>query len=120
MSYMINNNDTIVAIATAQGKGSVGIVRISGKLAKKIGLILSKQIDLKPRYAYYGSWFNQQDQIIDQGILIYFAAPNSFTGEDIIELQGHGGPVVLDLLLELTNLCRSSYRLSGRRNRFLN
>lgn len=93
-------NDTIAAIATAQGKGSVGIVRISGKQAKTIGLKLSRQTELKARHAYYGPWFDQQGNIIDHGILIYFAAPNSFTGEDIIELQGHGGAVVLDMLLE--------------------
>lgn len=97
---MILTKDTIVAIATAQGRGSVGIVRVSGPLAKKIGLTLSKQTDLKARHAYYGAWYNNSNQIIDGGILIYFAAPYSFTGEDIVELQGHGGPVVLDLLLE--------------------
>lgn len=97
---MIYTKDTIVAIATAQGRGSVGIVRVSGPLAKTIALKLSKQTDLKARHAYYGPWFDNQNQIIDQGILLFFAAPNSFTGEDILELQGHGGPVVLDLLLE--------------------
>lgn len=97
---MIYTKDTIVAIATAQGRGSVGIVRVSGPLAKTIALKLSKQTDLKARHAYYGPWFDNQNQIIDQGILLFFAAPNSFTGEDILELQGHGGSVVLDLLLE--------------------
>lgn len=97
---MIYKKDTIVAIATAQGRGSVGIIRISGSLAKEIGLKLSKKADLTPRYAHYGPWYNKQDQVIDQGILLYFAAPNSFTGEDVLELQGHGGPIVLDILLE--------------------
>lgn len=97
---MTYQKDTIAAIATAQGKGGVGIVRISGPLAKHIGLTLSKQTQLKARYVYYGAWYNQQDQLIDQGILLYFVAPHSFTGEDVIELQGHGGPIILDLLLE--------------------
>ncbi|MFD1259198.1 tRNA uridine-5-carboxymethylaminomethyl(34) synthesis GTPase MnmE [Entomomonas asaccharolytica] len=97
---MIYTKDTIVAIATAQGRGSVGIVRVSGPLAKIIGLKLSKQTELKARHAYYGPWFDNRNEIIDQGILLFFAAPNSFTGEDILELQGHGGPVILDLLLE--------------------
>lgn len=97
---MIYKKDTIAAIATAQGRGSVGIIRISGPLAKEIGLKLSKKTDFTTRYAHYGPWYNAQDQVVDQGILLYFAAPNSFTGEDILELQGHGGPVVLDVLLE--------------------
>lgn len=97
---MTYQKDTIAAIATAQGKGGVGIVRISGPLAKEIGLALTKQDTLKVRYAYYGNWYNQQNQLIDQGILLYFVGPHSFTGEDVVELQGHGGPVILDLLLE--------------------
>lgn len=97
MTYV---KDTIVSTATAQGRGSVGIIRVSGPLAKTIGLTVSKQTDLKIRHAHYGSWFNKNGEVIDQGILLYFAAPNSFTGEDVLELQGHGGPVVLDLLLE--------------------
>lgn len=97
---MLYTKDTIVAIATAQGRGSVGIVRVSGPLAKAIGLKLSKLPDLKARHAYYGAWYNLQEEVIDQGILLYFAAPNSFTGEDIVELQGHGGAIILDLLLE--------------------
>lgn len=96
----MTHHDTIAAIATAQGKGSVGIVRISGKRAKSIALTLSKQPDIKARHAYYGPWYNQQGDVLDQGILLYFAAPNSFTGEDVIELQGHGGAIVLDILLE--------------------
>ena len=97
---MTYQKDTIAAIATAQGRGGVGIIRISGPLAKEIGLTLSKQKILKARYACYCAWYDQQNQMIDQGILLYFIAPNSFTGEDIIELQGHGGPIILDLLLE--------------------
>lgn len=94
------HKDTIAAIATAQGKGGVGIVRVSGKLAQHIGLTLSKREVLKPRYAHYGVWYNQHNDVLDQGILLYFPAPHSFTGEDVLELQGHGGPIVLDLLLE--------------------
>ena len=93
------SGDTIVAIATAQGRGGVGIVRVSGPLAQHI----SQQVigrELTPRYAHYGPFYTEQKQAIDEGLAIYFAGPNSFTGEDILELQGHGGPVVLDMLLQ--------------------
>ena len=91
--------DTIAAIATPPGRGGVGIIRVSGPLAKKISeKILGKT--LKPRYADYLSFFDQNNETIDSGLALYFVAPNSFTGEDVLELQGHGGPVVMDLLLQ--------------------
>jgi len=93
------NNDTITAQATPPGRGGVGIVRISGPLAKTISETVLKT-ELKPRYAYYGPFFDQNDSEIDQGIALYFPGPNSFTGEDVLELQGHGGPVIVDLLLK--------------------
>ena len=95
----LTNNDTITAQATPPGRGGVGIVRVSGPLAIEI----SKEIlgtELKPRYAYYGAFHDDNQKEIDQGIAIFFPGPNSFTGEDVLELQGHGGPVIIDLLLK--------------------
>ncbi len=95
--------DTIVAIATPPGRGGVGIVRISGPNAYSLGLKLSNLKTIKPRQAFYVPFFSN-NTIIDQGILIYFKAPNSFTGEDIVEIQAHGAPIVLDKIIkECTN-----------------
>lgn len=91
--------DTIAAIATATGLGGVGIVRISGTNAAKIGDNMVKVLP-KPRYAEYMSFIDGNDETIDMGLALYFVAPNSFTGEDIVELQGHGGRIVLDRLLQ--------------------
>ena len=91
--------DTITAIATAPGKGGVGIVRISGPKALEIGQKIT-QLSLMPRHAHYTDFKTQSDEVIDQGIALYFKAPFSFTGEEIVEFQGHGGPVILDLLLK--------------------
>jgi tRNA modification GTPase len=90
--------ETIAAVATAQGRGGVGIVRVSGPLAQKLATTICQR-DLKPRYASYGPFFANDQQVLDEGLALYFPGPNSFTGEDVLELQGHGGPVVLDLLL---------------------
>ena len=92
------SRDTIAAIATAQGRGGVGIVRVSGQLVKQIAEQMTGR-ELKPRYAHYGPFYAEQ-QALDEGLALYFAGPNSFTGEDVLELQGHGGPVVLDMLLQ--------------------
>jgi tRNA modification GTPase len=90
---------TIAAAATAPGRGSVGIIRISGPLAYQLSKIITKK-DLKPRFAHLTDFYHPQtNQVIDQGLAIFFPNPHSFTGEDVLELQGHGGPVVLDLLL---------------------
>ena len=97
-------NDTIAAIATATGLAGVGIVRISGKNAAKIGEKLLKSLP-KPRVADYGPFLDKKGDIIDMGLALYFVAPNSFTGEDVLELQGHGGRVVLDRLLKRTLEC---------------
>ncbi len=91
--------DTIAAIATPPGRGGVGIIRISGKLSSSIAKTLLKT-ELKIRDASYLPFYDDQEQVIDQGIAIFFKAPHSFTGEDVLELQGHGGPVVLDILLK--------------------
>jgi len=94
--------DTIAAIATPPGKGGVGIVRISGPRARLIGETITGKT-LKPRFAHYGPFLlttkRNQLEVLDHGIALYFVAPHSFTGEDVIELQGHGGQIVLDLLL---------------------
>jgi len=93
------NQDTIVAIATAQGVGGIGIVRISGKNSLKIAEQITK-CQLKPRMAHYTNFYNDNNEIIDSGIALFFVAPNSFTGEDCVELQGHGGQVILHMLVE--------------------
>ena len=90
--------DTIAALATAPGQGGVGIIRVSGPAA----LVIARQIarrEPRPRYAHYGSFWSGE-QALDQGLTLFFPGPHSFTGEDVLELQGHGGPVVMDLLLK--------------------
>lgn len=95
------DSDTICAIATPPGRGGVGIVRVSGSRAKKIArAILGRE--LEPRKAYYGAFLDADNQTLDEGIALYFPNPHSFTGEDVLELQGHGGPVILDLLVQRT------------------
>ena len=96
MAYI---KDTIAAIATPPGKGGVGIVRVSGPGAVRIGKEISKR-ETEPRVATLVSFYDERGRTIDQGLLICFQGPHSFTGEDLIELQGHGGPVVMDLLLK--------------------
>ncbi len=95
------STDTIAAIATAPGKGGVGIVRISGPKARNIAEAITTQ-PLKPRTAHFGGFIDAGGDAIDEGISIFFPGPNSFTGEDVLELQGHGGPVILDCLLKRT------------------
>ncbi|KGP63782.1 tRNA modification GTPase MnmE [Legionella norrlandica] len=97
--------ETIVAIATPPGRGGVGIVRISGPNAYSIALKLNGNKVLQPRFATFCSFYNSDNEIIDQGIAIYFKAPHSFTGEDIVEIQAHGSPVVLDLLIKESVAC---------------
>lgn len=96
---MIADSDTICAIATPPGRGGVGIVRVSGRLAASIAEAMTLQ-HLKPRHAWYGDFLDTDGQVLDQGIALFFPGPHSFTGEDVLELQGHGGPVILDLLLQ--------------------
>lgn len=93
-------NDTIAAIATAHGVSSISIIRVSGHDAFKIAQQVSKREVLTPRYAYLSALYNFQDTLIDQAIMIYFAAPNSFTGEDIVEFQCHGGMIVAQEILD--------------------
>jgi tRNA modification GTPase len=95
----MSQNDTIAAIATAPGAGGVGVVRVSGpRVATIIQAVVSR--DLEPRHAQFTAFAGGDGQAIDSGLALYFPGPNSFTGEDVLELQGHGGPVVLNLLLK--------------------
>ena len=87
-----------MAVATAPGRGAVGIVRISGRGLLPLTLALCGK-SLQPRHATYTAMLDNDGAAIDQGLVIYFPAPYSFTGEDVLELQAHGGPVVLQLLL---------------------
>jgi len=97
--YPSTDTDTITAIATPPGKGGVAILRISGSdLSVYLSHMLSKAIE--PRQAIYVNFLDDQKHTLDKGIAIFFPAPRSFTGEDVLELHGHGGPAVMDLLLK--------------------
>ena len=91
-------SETIVAPATPPGRGGIAIVRISGPLVKSISETLLKKIP-EPRYATFRTFLDENKNPIDEGIAIFFPGPNSFTGEDVIELHGHGGPAVVDCLI---------------------
>ncbi len=92
--------DTICAVITPPGRGGVGIIRVSGPKSRDIAAKVLK-ITPKIRYAHYSSFYSE-NTVLDQGISLFFPAPNSFTGEDVLELQGHGGPVILDIILNET------------------
>lgn len=91
--------NTIVAIATPPGRGGVGIIRLSGPLAANIALQLSNKKKFKVRQATFCLFKDREGELIDSGLVIYFKAPHSFTGEDVVELQIHGSPITLDNLL---------------------
>jgi tRNA modification GTPase len=97
-SMLARHHHPIAAVATAPGRGAVGIVRLSGReLLPVLKAICGRS--LVPRHASYLPFLDAQGQVIDQGLAIYFPGPHSYTGEDVLELQAHGGPVVLQLLL---------------------
>ena len=96
---MIHKSDTICALATAYGQSGIGVIRVTGPLSKSISKKILHQ-DLQPRYAYYGSFFDNDNNLIDKGVAIAFPGPNSYTGEDVVEFQGHGGVSVIKKLLE--------------------
>ena len=92
------STDTIAAIATATGRAGVGIIRISGPAVSQVAAAVLGKVP-KARTADYLPFLDADGKALDQGIALYFPGPNSFTGEDVLELQGHGGPVLLDMLL---------------------
>lgn len=98
------DTDTIVAIATAPGRGGIGVVRISGRDLRALSQALTGR-PLPPRQATLCTFGACAGAAVDQGIALYFPAPNSFTGEDVLELHGHGGPVVMDVLLACVLTC---------------
>lgn len=95
----LGEEHTIVALATPAGYGGVGIVRISGSKTSAIAQAFLG-FQPKPRYAHYGPFYDQHQVRLDEGLALFFPGPNSFTGEDVLELQGHGGPVVMDLVIQ--------------------
>lgn len=94
-------NETIVAIATSNGVGSIAIVRLSGNQALQIAKKISQKDNIIPRYAHLVYVFDEED-VIDQAVMLYFKSPKSFTGEDIVEFQCHGGAVVANEILGIT------------------
>jgi len=115
------DGDTIVARATPPGRGGIAVVRISGPMARAMARNLLQRVP-KPRYATSTSFVDAAGEAIDSGIAIFFPAPHSFTGEDVLELQGHGGLIVSDMLIE--RLLELGGRLAGpgefARRAFLN
>ena len=108
---LARNHVPIVAIATAPGRGAVGIVRVSGPhIADVVQGLCGRS--LQPREATYLGFQDGQGGFIDRGLALYFAGPHSYTGEDVLELQAHGGPVVLQLLLAR---CMAAGSASGLR-----
>ena len=97
---MTTTTDTIAAIATAHGVGSIAIVRLSGEAALDIAKKLTHKESLKPRYATLSNLYDANDELIDEAIVLYFKAPHSFTAEDVIEFQCHGGMIVAQSILK--------------------
>ena len=91
--------DLIAAIATAPGRGGVGVVRVSGAEIAPLAIAILGRLP-EPRRATFTRFLDRDGEVLDEGIALYFAAPHSFTGEHVLELQGHGGPVVLNLILQ--------------------
>ncbi len=99
----LERNDTICAIATPPGIGGVGVIRVSGPDVVQIAQQITNKEKLQPRLAIHTHLFSDTGQTIDDGIVIYFPNPKSFTGEDVLEIQGHGSPVVMDMLIDRLN-----------------
>ena len=95
-------SDTITAIATANGIGSISIIRLSGENALEIATKLSKKKNFLPRHATLSNIYNHNNELIDEAIIIYFEAPHSFTAEDVVEIQCHGGFIVAQSVLKAT------------------
>lgn len=99
-SHCIAQTSTIAAIATPIGRGGVGVIRLSGSQAQHIAKSLChRQKDFTPRYAHFCRFYDGDNSVIDEGLVLYFNAPHSFTGEDVVELQGHGGMILQQQLL---------------------
>ena len=93
-------HNSIAAIATAHGVSSISIIRVSGEKALEVGKKISHLVNIIPRHAHLTSLYNAEDDLIDHAIMIYFAAPHSFTGEEIVEFQCHGGMIVAQEILD--------------------
>lgn len=104
------HSDTIVAIATPPGRGGVGIVRISGPSSINIGTKLVRRKMLSARQALFGNFYDESGQILDEGLILFFPNPHSFTGEDVVECQIHGSPIILDVLVK--NICHYGARIA--------
>lgn len=96
---MLTSQDTIVAVATPPGRGGIGIIRVSGDATEAVARKLLGKVP-RPRYAQYTDFVGADGAVLDQGIALFYPTPHSFTGENVLELQGHGGPVILDLILQ--------------------
>ena len=103
---------TIAAIATAPGRGGIGVVRVSGPATRHIAVSMLGELP-PPRHARFARFLDASHQAIDEGLALFFPAPHSFTGEDVLELHGHGGPVVLDMLLGRTLALGASHARPG-------
>ena len=96
----MNNNDTIFALSSGHGKSGVAVIRISGDNLENFAKKITGRATLAPRHAYFTNLADGADDIIDQCVVIYFAAPHSFTGQDIIEIHSHGAPAVINKVFE--------------------
>jgi len=112
---ILDNMDTITAIATAPGRGGVGIVRVSGRKVVEIAEAILGKLP-KPRYAYYGNFLGGEGQVLDRGIALYFPNPNSFTGEDVLELQAQIDMPVLQLVMLAEQKLFHLYKLLMKMN----
>ncbi len=106
---MSDQDSSIVAIATPPGSGGIGVLRVSGPVAAAIATQLLGSVP-QPRHAHFTTFRKANGQAIDQGLLLYFPAPHSYTGEDVVELHGHGSPLLLDMLLQ--RVCELGARLA--------
>ena len=102
---VVSSSDPVIAIATAPGRGGIGVIRISGRTLEPLVRVLFPEQTLKPRHAHYVPFVTEDGETLDAGIVLWFKAPHSYTGEDVLELQGHGGPAVLRRVL---NHCLAS------------
>src|SRR6056300_67263 len=96
---MAVSSETICAVATPSGRGGISVIRISGACSYQVAEKLTSH-KLLPRHAHYGAFYSACGEVIDNGISLFFPGPDSFTGEDVVEVQAHGGPFVVDMLLQ--------------------